>query len=295
MKVYILTDLEGVGGVLDHPNWCRVDSPNILKAQKLLADEVNAAIRGFSKGGFDEFVVMNGHGCGIDDKLIDSRAKIVQLEREVEDDPTYTYLMDDSFDAFAVIGQHAKAGTPYSHICHTGAFKVIDKKVNGLSVGEFGDMAIIAGEQGIPAVFASGELTFTKEAKELYPNIFTVATKEGISPGRGDDLEQSEYVKKNSEAIHYDHEKVLEEIEKQAFLATVATKNDKKRFNIIELDEHKVLEMSWRQNGEEPPQEFHIEHDGTYAELRNIEHVKCWLPEILAYREWLKNRMDNEN
>lgn len=294
MKVYILTDLEGVGGVLNYPDWCRVDSPNIKEAQELLADEVNAAIRGFARGGFDEFVIMNGHGCGIVDELIDSRAKIVQLEREVEDDPTYTYLMDETFDAFAVVGQHAKAGTPYSHICHTGALKVIDKKVNGLSVGEFGDMAIIAGEQGIPAIFASGELTFTKEAKELYPNIFTVATKEGVSPGRGDELEQSEYLKKNSEAIHYDHEKVVTEIEEKAYLATLALKENKEQFNIIELDEHKVLDMWWRQNGDEPATEFHFEYDGTYAELRNVEHVKCWLPEILAYREWLKNRENNE-
>lgn len=290
MKIYILTDLEGVGGVLNYPDWCRVDSPNIAKAQQLLADEVNAAIAGFARGGFDEFVVMNGHGCGIVDELIDKRAKIVQLEKEVEDDPDYTFLMDSTFDAFAVIGQHAKAGTPFSHICHTGAFKVIDKVVNGISVGEFADMAIIAGELGIPAIFASGELTFTKEARELYPNIFVAATKEGTSAGRGDDLAVDEYIVKNSVAIHYDHAAVLAEIESQAEKAALALQSDRSRFNIIELDNRKVLDMLWRQNGDEPPRKFHIEVDGTYAALRNREHVECWLPEILAYRKWLAEK-----
>ena len=93
---------------------------------------------------------------------------------------------------------------------------MIDKVVNGISVGEFADMAIIAGELGIPSIFASGELSFTKEAKDLFPNIFTVATKEGVSPGNGDELAQDEYILKNSVAIHYDHDSVIEEIEKQA-------------------------------------------------------------------------------
>ena len=47
MKVMIVTDLEGVAGVLDFENWCSIESPYYNKAKKLLTLETNAAIEGF--------------------------------------------------------------------------------------------------------------------------------------------------------------------------------------------------------------------------------------------------------
>ena len=40
----IVTDLEGVAGVLDFANWCTIDSRYYDKAKKLLTLETNAVI-----------------------------------------------------------------------------------------------------------------------------------------------------------------------------------------------------------------------------------------------------------
>ena len=63
-KVYIMTDMEGVAGVLDFENWCKPESRYYELGKELLTLEVNAAIEGFSRGGATEFLVADGHGYG---------------------------------------------------------------------------------------------------------------------------------------------------------------------------------------------------------------------------------------
>ena len=48
MKVYIMTDLEGVAGVINFADWVCSDSKYYEDAKILLTEEVNAAIDGFS-------------------------------------------------------------------------------------------------------------------------------------------------------------------------------------------------------------------------------------------------------
>ena len=64
MRVYIVTDLEGVAGVHDIENWCEPASPNYARAKELLTLEVNAAIAGFRAAGATDILVADGHGCG---------------------------------------------------------------------------------------------------------------------------------------------------------------------------------------------------------------------------------------
>ena len=81
-----------------------------------------------------------------------------------------------------IIGQHAKSGTPYSHLTHTGSFACYDISVNGYSIGEFGELALCAMEQGIPTIMVSGEEAFCREAEDLTPGVVTAPVKRGILP-----------------------------------------------------------------------------------------------------------------
>ncbi|NLO35568.1 MAG: M55 family metallopeptidase, partial [Clostridiaceae bacterium] len=122
VKIYIMTDMEGVCGVLDHDNWVRVDSRYYEKGKKLLTLEVNAAIEGFFSEGATEILVADGHGCGgVNNLLLDRRAL---YQRDFPG--PYPFGLDKTFAVMAWIGQHAKAGTPYAHIAHTGWFDVLD-------------------------------------------------------------------------------------------------------------------------------------------------------------------------
>lgn len=212
MRVYIMTDLEGVAGVLDSENWCLKESRYFDQAKELLTREVNAAVEGFVSAGATEVLVADGHGWGgIVPSLLHPRA---QLSAHWPAGKAYPFSLDDGrFDAAAWIGQHPKAGTPRGHLCHTGSMDVRDVRINGISVGEFAEVALCAGEIGIPVIFAAGCEAFTREAAEFVPGIETVAVKHGTQDDPGHALSARAYRAHNASAIHLAPEEARRRIE----------------------------------------------------------------------------------
>ena len=79
MKILIMTDMEGVAGVLDHDEWVTKSGLFYLKGMRLLTEEVNAAVRGLYAEGATEIIVVDGHGQGgIDPELLDERVKLMR-------------------------------------------------------------------------------------------------------------------------------------------------------------------------------------------------------------------------
>lgn len=215
MKLYIMTDLEGVAGVIDHENWCSRDSRYYETAKELLTEEVNAAASGFFDGGAAEIVVADGHGPGaINGLLLDPRVMLMRGWPR-----GFPLELDASYDAIAWIGQHAKAGTEYAHLAHTQNFGMLDQTINGISVGEFGEMAFCALELGVKPIFGSGDQAFVEEAEALFPGIETVAVKYGTTPGRGEECSAEEYGKRNAAAVHFSPERARKMIYEGALRA----------------------------------------------------------------------------
>lgn len=204
-KIYIMTDLEGVAGVRDFEQWCVPEGRYYDVGRQLLTREVNAAIKGFAAEGVREFVVADGHGRGaVDIEILDFHA---QLERGWPAGWPGPSLAAGGFDAVAWVGQHAKAGSEYAHLAHTQGLNYVDLAINGVSIGEFGQLAMCASELGVRAVFASGDKAFSEEARALVPGIETVWVKRGTTPGRGDELLAEQYGKRNTAAIHIQPER----------------------------------------------------------------------------------------
>lgn len=198
MRIYLMTDMEGCAGMITHDDWVIPAGRYYEAGKELLTLEVNAAVDGFIAAGVTEIVVADGHGYGgIDGRLLDARARLMRGWPG-----GFPFLLDRSYDAVAWVGQHAKAGTPYSHITHTQSFHYVDLAVNGVSIGELGQFAMCASELGIPAIFAAGEKALAAEAAALIPGIETVAVKEGTTPGSGDELSTEKYAKFHLAAIH---------------------------------------------------------------------------------------------
>ena len=200
VKLMIVTDLEGVAGVLDFANWCSIDSRYYDKAKKLLTLETNAVIEGFFAGGATGIRVVDGHGPGaIDPELLDER---VELQRGAAS-PIWPFTLDDSFDGIGWVGQHAMSRTPCSHISHTGTFDVFEATANGIPVGEFGEFALCAAELQVPVIFAGGEEAFAREAEKFAPGVVTVAVKRGCNSEEGlDDVTSEVYSRSKLSAIH---------------------------------------------------------------------------------------------
>jgi D-amino peptidase len=203
VKICIMTDMEGVAGVLDHDNWCQPRERNYPGryydlGREFLTMEVNAAVAGFVEGGADSILVVDGHGAGgINPALLDQRAQLMRGWPEGWPDG-----LDASFDAVAFVGQHAKAGTPRAHLAHTQWFNYLDQTINGLSIGEFGELAVCAAELAVPVIFASGDEALCREAMSLTPGIVTVAVKRGTTPDDGHNLDTAAYMAHNLSAIH---------------------------------------------------------------------------------------------
>src|SRR5690242_6247438 len=79
MRIYLMTDLEGVAGVLNFTDWCLTESRYYDLAKELLTREVSAAVDGFFAGGATEVLVVDGHGAGgINPVLLDPRAELMR-------------------------------------------------------------------------------------------------------------------------------------------------------------------------------------------------------------------------
>jgi len=181
MKVYLMTDLEGVAGVTeweDRKNESVANHAQRERQRRWLAREVSAAADGFFAAGATEVLVNDGHGGGytIDLDAVDPRVEIIHGRER----PFWLPLIE-TCDVTALVGAHAKAGTPLACLRHSMSDSVRGYWFNGISVGEMGMQAAIAGHYGIPFIFVSGDAWACKEIEELIPGCVTVPVKQGLS------------------------------------------------------------------------------------------------------------------
>ena len=271
MKMVIMTDMEGVAGVLNFEDWVVPGGRFYDKGLRLLTQEVNAAVEGFFAGGATEVLVQDGHGYGgLDPETLDSRA---MLQRGWAARP-YPFGVDASFDGLAFVGQHAKAGTPYSHITHTGSFIAVDVAINGISVGEYGEVALCARELGVPTVLACGEEAFCREAEALTPGVITVSGKRGVLPDGLDDLDEASYGRAKLGAIHLSPSKVRTLIRDGALRAITKLKQDRAGFRYPDIHPPYVRTTRFRRKGDQPAWSSRDVHPSSVIGLLNLPHTK---------------------
>jgi D-aminopeptidase len=266
MKLFLMTDLEGVAGVINGPDWLYPSGRYYENAKRLLTQEVNAAVEAFADGGFEDILVCDGHGSGgIDLERLDPRARMIRgWPRQV-----YPFGMDRSFDALAFVGQHAKAGTPHSHLTHTGWWDVKDSRVNGVSLGEYGELALCAGELGLPVIFAAGEKALCAEAAALTPWVVTAAVLEGTIGGSGDELGGEQYERFHEGAIHLAPSRACDVVRAAAREACAAFRAGRARFKPLALAPPYRLERETRAYQGRPAGVVRAEHADSVIGLLN--------------------------
>lgn len=247
MKLFLMTDLECAAGVVSFEEWTGPGKRYYDLARKFLTLEVNAAIEGFLEGGVTEVLVADGHGPGgVNIDLLDPRAEYQRGWGE-----GYPLGMDGSFDYAAWVGQHAKAGTPFGHLAHTQGTAYLDISVNGVSIGEFGQVAMCASELGVRSIFGSGDHAFTQEAQALVPGIETVAVMWGLRPGTGDDLTAEEYGRYTFPARHLHPVRSRRLVREGALRAARRARKDD-GFGIIPLEAPFEKVIRKRPNAQQP-------------------------------------------
>lgn len=272
MKVMIMTDMEGVAGITNHDEWVLRDGIYFEKGKRLLAGEINATVDGLFAGGATEVVVFDGHGQrGIDPELLDPRALLMVC---INHGIWYPFGLDTSFDGICWVGQHAKSGTDYSHITHTGWFDVLDSRVNGISIGEYGEVAFCAMELGVPCIFGTGEAAFCQEAEALTPGIVTVPVKWGLKRDCYDHLTCDEYRRAKLSALHLSPTVARERIRMGAVEAMQKLREQPDTFIFPPLQPPYVREITYRRDGDHPVRVEQSEHPSSIIDLMNLPYLE---------------------
>jgi D-amino peptidase len=176
----MMTDMDGVAGVLSFDDHANRGGRWYDLSRKLLTQEVNAAVDGAFEAGVDEVLVVDGHGVGgVNIEELDIRARLLSGS------PMPLPLgLDETFKAAFIVGQHAMAGTRLGHLSHTESHESIQNVwLNGKKHGELGIIAAMAGHFKVPTALVTGDRAACLEGKVLIPEVEAVAVKEGVSHG----------------------------------------------------------------------------------------------------------------
>ncbi|MFH1763729.1 MAG: M55 family metallopeptidase [Gemmatimonadota bacterium] len=179
LRVFISVDMEGIAGVVNSEETGGAGA-DYGYFRRIMSHEANAAVLGAFDAGATEVVVRDSHGSArnILPDLLDSRAHLI---RDWSGGPKGMMEgIDGSFDAVVFIGYHARAGTADAIIDHTSTGNVVDFAINGRSLPEAGYNALMAGHHGVPVVFVAGDKAVCDQVTELFGEVATFATKEGI-------------------------------------------------------------------------------------------------------------------
>jgi D-amino peptidase len=189
VKVLISADMEGTCGVV---SWVHVmppeygDGPSSTaeyeRARARMTREVNAAIEGALAGGADEVIVNDSHD-GMRNLIAEDLHPSCRFISG--NDKPFGMMQGIDLDGIGAVfytGYHAKAGTPNAPLAHTWTGWINDVRVNGLSTGEFGINAIVAGHFGVPVTLVTGDIRAVEQTRALIgEGVVGVAVKEGLS------------------------------------------------------------------------------------------------------------------
>jgi len=185
MRVFIMTDMEGVSGIVV---WEQVKGgdPMYEEGRRLYTEEINAAVRGAVRAGATEITVVDCHGAGgpwmfnsLIPELMHPACEWVSHHAWSR----YTEMLEGGCDAALFVGMHARAGTPDGVMSHTISSTTWQNLFfNDDLVGETGINAALCGHFGVPVLLVTGDQATCREASQLLgDDLMTVAVKKGLT------------------------------------------------------------------------------------------------------------------
>ena len=180
MKVYISADIEGTCGIV---NWEETHLNSTFgEYHKLqMTKEVSSACNGANKCNCDYILIKDAHGSArsINQSLLPQNTHLI---RGWTNDPHIMMAgIDKTFDATLFVGYHSggsQCGNPLSHTMNSSKYDYV--KINENIASEFMINAYTSAYYNVPVAFLSGDEMLCENAKELNPNIVTVAVSKGI-------------------------------------------------------------------------------------------------------------------
>lgn len=183
MRVFLSVDIEGVAGI-SHWDEATISHPDYPRFQQQMMAEAVAACEGALAAGAMAITVKDAHATA---RNLNggSLPRPTELISGWSGHPfSMVQGLDETYDAAAFIGYHAKAGDGGNPLSHTLTGQVHTMTLNGERMSEFRLHALAAALVGVPVVFASGDQTLCDDLASTQPATATFATKWGEGPSQ---------------------------------------------------------------------------------------------------------------
>ena len=180
MRVFISCDIEGITTTTLWEETHTMREACAAAHARQMTAEVKAACEGAIAAGADYILVKDAHDSArnLDPSQLPEAARVL---RGWSGDPLsmMSGLDQGSYDAVFFTGYHAWASCGGNPLSHTMNLKNDVVVLNGVRMSEFLMNAYTAAYYQVPVAFLSGDKALCDFAKELIPNITTVAVNEG--------------------------------------------------------------------------------------------------------------------
>ncbi len=181
IKIYIMTDLEGVSGVYKFAQTREKDTPLNIQACEYFMKDLAAVVRGLRDGGATEILILDGHGSqAIIPHMMEPGARYITGRPRPGN---VLWGLDKTFSGLVQFGAHAMKGTDDGVLNHTQSSKSENRYwYNGIESGELAQCALLAGHYGVPTILVTGDEATCREATRFFgSDCVTVAVKRGVS------------------------------------------------------------------------------------------------------------------
>lgn len=178
-KYMMRSDIEGVTGVVSYQQ-AEPGKPEYTFGQRMFMADLVACLDGLLAGGADEVVVYDEHfhGRNVDLAALPPQVSVICGKPPYRAD--WAGGLDGSFAGLILLGFHSKFGTPGGLLHHSYELDIRELRLNGVSVGEIGMEAAVAGDWRVPLVMVSGDSAAVAEAEALVPGVRGVVVKESL-------------------------------------------------------------------------------------------------------------------
>ncbi|MFG2635672.1 M55 family metallopeptidase [Streptomyces sp. NPDC048362] len=175
MRIYISADMEGVTGLVDAED-VQPGGRDYERGRLMMAEDVNAAVRGAIAAGATDITVNDAHGPmrNIPPEALHPAARLIRGK------PKHMGMLEGltpEHDAMICVGYHSRAGAPgvlsHSFMGH----EIEDMWLDGRPVGEIGLAHATAAAVGVPVVVLTGDDCACAEMAEWDASVTTVAVK----------------------------------------------------------------------------------------------------------------------
>ena len=171
MRFLIMTDIEGVTGVTTYHQ-----AENTQFGRDMLMNDILAVIEGIRSEEHHDVVLYDMHtdGRNIDITQLPEDVKVV-MGKPING-KLYRGAGGD-YDGLFMVGLHAMGRVPKAMLAHSYLREYDSIHINEDLVGEIGVECLLAGEQGFPLVFVSGDDKGCEEAEQFMPGVVTAVVK----------------------------------------------------------------------------------------------------------------------